>query len=173
MKIKIELEEGAKMPTKAHEHDAGFDLYLHEIKAEKWFLPYIFDTGVHIAIPPGYVGLVLPRSSINARGIICPVGVIDSGYTGTIKVCLWDYEVNTDVDGSSVILSDVMEEPKVLESVDVDCSINVASYVLDFKPGDRIAQLVILPLPQAELELGNVTGKNTERGDKGFGSSGK
>lgn len=173
MKIKIELEPGAIMPTKAHEHDAGFDLYLHEIKAEKYNRPYIFDTGVHAAIPHGYVGLVLPRSSINARGIICPVGVIDSGYTGTIKVCLWDYDIDTDVDGDSLILSELENTPEVLESVNVDCSINVSSYVLDFKPGDRIAQLVILPLPQVEFELGDVTGKETSRGDKGFGSSGK
>lgn len=173
MKIKIELEPGAIMPTKAHEHDAGFDLYLHKIIAEKYWRPYIFDTGVHAAIPPGYVGLVLPRSSINARGIVCPVGVIDSGYTGTIKATLWDYDINTDVDGDSIILSDLATEPEVLESVDVDCSINVSSYVLDFNPGDRIAQLVILPLPQVEFELGDVTGKETSRGDKGFGSSGK
>ena len=151
MKIKIELEPGAIMPTKAHEHDAGFDLYLHTIIAEKYWLPFIFDTGVHAAIPPGYVGLVLPRSSINARGIICPVGVIDSDYIGTIKVNLWDYEA----------------------SQDMDYSINVSSYVLDFKPGDRIAQLVILPLPQVEFELGDVTGQETSRGDKGFGSSGE
>lgn len=161
MKVKIELEPGAKMPTKAHEHDAGFDLYLHRSrKQEQLGLSYIYDTGVHVAIPEGYVGLVLPRSSISNQGLVCPVGVIDSGYTGTIKVILYTYEAEA-------------ERKRFGDWIDnINVYVKPLSLIYGLRVGDRIAQLVILPLPQIELELGDVSSVKTARGDKGFGSSG-
>lgn len=151
MKIKYELEKGAKMPTKAHELDAGFDLYLHKVIDRHYDQPAFYDTGVHIEIPRGYVGLVLPRSSINAKGIICPVGVIDSGYTGTVKVLLFGMEFSP-------------YSERVYPS---------SKYIGHFRQNERIAQLVILPLPTVELIEGDVTGKKTARGAQGFGSTGK
>lgn len=87
-KIIYQLDTGAYKPVKAHEADAGFDLFAKEdveLSPDKTFK---VDTGVHVLIPEGYVGLVLPRSSYNCAGVATPTGVIDAGYTGSISVVL-------------------------------------------------------------------------------------
>lgn len=81
------LREGAKLPTRAHADDAGADLYAHldaplvvwPGKARK------VPTGVAVAIPPGYVGLITTRSSARLNGWDVH-GVVDSGYTGEIHL---------------------------------------------------------------------------------------
>lgn len=99
MNIKFVLDEGAKAPTKAHEADAGFDLCS---KDEITLVANVYggkgvviDTGVHVEIPKGYVGYVQGRSGLNVKnGIICPTGTIDCGYTGSIRVKLYNLSNN-------------------------------------------------------------------------------
>ena len=89
--MKIMLDDGAIMPTKAHKTDAGYDLYANERTHLYGHGCCIVDTGVHIAIPEGFYGLVAGRSGLNFKeDIICPQGTIDSGYTGSIKVKLYN-----------------------------------------------------------------------------------
>lgn len=107
------------------------DLILEPNKANN------IDTGVHVLIPEGYVGLLCPRSSFNIKCIGTPIGVVDAGYTGSIRVVLEPFNVT-----------------KVFK-------------------GNKIAQLVILPLPKIVMVEGKVIGVKTDRGDRGFGSSGK
>ena len=146
MKIKFTLDEGAYAPEKAHTTDAGFDLRaMHD--SEGFLCEYdqeVFDTGVHVEIPPGYVGYVQGRSGLNFRdGIICPTGTVDSGYSGSIKVKLYS-----------------------MWSQDYGVPIP------DIKAGDKIAQLVIQPIADCELvEVESLD--QTERGDNGFGSTGR
>lgn len=86
IKVKIKrLSENAKLPTKAHPTDAGYDLYASSCHYEDGMLHY--GTGVAVEIPAGYVGLVFPRSSIANTHLTLSnsVGVIDSGYRGEIK----------------------------------------------------------------------------------------
>lgn len=137
MQIKYELDEGAYAPMRAHDSDAGFDLACKEDQVLEPNVANTIDTGVHVLIPEGFVGLLCPRSSFNVKGIGTPIGVVDAGYTGSIRVVL---------------------EP-----------FNVAKI---FK-GNRIAQLVILPLPQIKMVEGKVIGVDTHRGDGGFGSTGE
>lgn len=86
----FDLDEGAKEPSRAHYTDAGFDLYLPERAGASYSSDSgIIDTGVHVLIPAGCVGLVLPRSSISAQGVYVAPGVIDYGYTGSIKVLVY------------------------------------------------------------------------------------
>ena len=138
--LEVVLDDGARMPEKAHETDAGFDLFAPRdcdfIDGE-----CVIDTGVHIAIPRGYVGYIQGRSGLNMRNsIVCPTGTVDSGYTGSIKVKLYD------------------------------CSSYINHY--DIKAGDKIAQLVIQPI--ATFGLVRVDSlEETERGDGGFGSTGR
>ena len=87
-KIIYQLDTGAYKPVKAHEADAGFDLFAREDVALSPDKTFKVDTGVHVLIPEGYVGLVLPRSSYNCAGVATPTGVIDAGYTGSISVVL-------------------------------------------------------------------------------------
>ena len=167
MRIVYELEEGALPPRKAHETDAGLDLawyvpgfdmslcvndpdeywarrdqafYDSYVKSKEI---YKLRTGVHVLIPAGYVGLVLPRSSSPVE--ICKTGVIDAGYTGEIFV-QWGDCIGREWEQTR---ADIPE------------------------PHDRIAQLVILPCPVFELARGKIKGVKTERGAHGFGSTGK
>lgn len=86
LNVKIKrLSSTAKLPTKAHATDAGYDLYASSCHFEDGMLHY--GTGVAVEIPAGYVGLVFPRSSIANTHLTLSnsVGVIDSGYRGEIK----------------------------------------------------------------------------------------
>ena len=114
------LVEEAVLPTRAHDGDAGLDLYAcesaHIGPGERWSV----GTGVAVEIPEGHAGLVLPRSGLAKKHGITLVnapGLIDSGYRGELRVLL----LNTD--------------PAETFRVEV---------------GDRIAQLVISPIVLAE-----------------------
>ena len=146
MQIQFTLDKGAYKPTKAHDTDAGFDLYAKEDQLLGMNVSKI-NLGVHILIPAGYVGLVLPRSSMSNKGVIISTGVIDAGFTGSICVnarCQnWHF------------YSDFIDNE-----------------TLRVYAGERIAQIVIVPLPEIELQEVNELPK-TDRGSNGFGSSGK
>ena len=114
------LNENAVLPTRAHEGDAGLDLYAcesaHIGPGERWSI----GTGVAVEIPDGHAGLVLPRSGLakkNGITLVNSPGLIDAGYRGEIRVLL----LNTD-----------------------------PAEVFRVAPGDRIAQLVITPVVLAE-----------------------
>ena len=87
MIVKIKkLHEQAKIPTYAKQGDAGLDLTAISITEKDKYIQY--NTGLAIEIPPGYVGLLFPRSSISKKDQILAnsVGVIDSGYRGEIGI---------------------------------------------------------------------------------------
>lgn len=141
--LKIKLDPGARMPTRAHDTDAGLDLYAME---DKVIWPdckvgdgMVFDTGVHIELPPGTFGKIESKSGLNVnRGIVSHGGVVDEGYTGSIKVKLYNH--------------------------------GPRGYAV--RKGDKIAQLIIQPYLAPPLELVDEL-EETERGDNGFGSSGR
>lgn len=139
--IKITLDEGAKMPLKAHEADAGFDLFQKEGGVPIYIPPhraYTFDTGVHMAIPDWWCGVLMAKSGMNVKHGITSTGLIDSGYTGSIRVKLYNHSNDTFI----------------------------------VQPGEKISQIIILPVPKIELMQVDEL-EETERGDAGFGSSGK
>lgn len=144
MKMKVKLDAGAIMPTRAHETDAGLDLYspkAYRVRSrdDEWYENSVcIDTGVHVEIPKGFVGMIKSKSGLNVKSGITSEGVIDSGYTGSICVKLYNHS-NKDV------------------------------YI---EKGQKISQLVILPIITPELELVDSL-EDTERGDGGFGSTGK
>lgn len=145
-KLWYECDHGAHKPERAHTADAGLDLSvknLHvvdrcELFERVIYTRYEIDTGVHLFIPKGYVGLVLPRSSMSRNGFMTSVGVIDSGYTGSIRVFM-----------------------------------TAIGAVAPCQEGQRIAQIVVLPINDAQPVLKSITNIVTERGDAGFGSTGK
>jgi dUTP pyrophosphatase len=138
MKFKVMLDENAKMPTKAHEADAGFDLYTPEKVVLDGKDSVVIDTGVHIEIPKGYVGFLKSKSGLNVKAGITGEGVIDAGYTGSIVAKLY----------------------------------NNGDRLKVFSAGEKIIQIVFLPIPDVELELTD-SFCDSERGNNGFGSSGK
>ncbi|MDO5661894.1 MAG: dUTP diphosphatase [Brachybacterium sp.] len=139
--LPVTLDAGATLPSRAHQDDAGLDLYSTEDVEIGPGERALVSTGVRLALPVGTVGMVCPRSGLAARHgvtVLNGPGIVDAGYRGEVKVAL----LNTDR-GTSVQLH----------------------------AGDRIAQLVILPVvpldPVAVEDL-----PTTVRADGGFGSSG-
>jgi dUTP pyrophosphatase len=135
------LNEVAVLPTRAHQGDAGLDLYACEAAhigpGERWSV----GTGVAVEIPEGHAGLVLPRSGMAREHGITLVnspGLIDAGYRGELRVLL----LNTD-----------------------------PAEVFRVAAGDRIAQLVLVPVAIAEPVEAALA--ESQRGDGGFGSSGR
>lgn len=93
-KLQVTLDPGAYMPVRAHATDAGLDLKamsLSRVPANSFAM---INTGVHVAIPDGCVGLLLSKSGLMARGLTCR-GVIDSGYRGPIQAIVFNH---TDTD---------------------------------------------------------------------------
>lgn len=87
MKVKIKkVYESAKLPTKAHATDAGWDLYAIT-KSYDDCDNVVYGTGIAMEIPKGYVGLIFPRSSNAKKDLLLSnsVGCIDSGYRGEIS----------------------------------------------------------------------------------------
>ena len=136
--IKIKLDEGAIMPTRAHEADAGFDIYAKEAQIVSAKESAVFDTGVHIAIPSGYAGMLKSKSGLNVKHGITSEGVIDAEYTGSICVKLY----------------------------------NNSGFDYKVEAGDKITQLVIIPIETPALVCVDDLSE-TDRGDNGFGSSGR
>jgi dUTP diphosphatase len=89
------LSEAARLPTRAHDGDAGLDLYAaEEARLEPGHRASV-GTGIALEIPDGQAGLVLPRSGLAARcgiALVNAPGLIDSGYRGEVRVLL----LNTD-----------------------------------------------------------------------------
>lgn len=93
--VRVWLDDGAYMPTKSHEHDGGIDLRTPRYIYESHERSIVIDTGVHMLIPSGYAGIVIGRSGLHMRDCIDTQGLVDAGYTGSIRVRL-----HRDDDGS-------------------------------------------------------------------------
>lgn len=137
----VKLAEGATLPTRAHDNDAGLDLYAAEAARLAPGARVSVGTGLAVQIPDGMGGLVLPRSGLAIKHGVTLVnapGLIDPGYRGEVRVLL----LNTDG-------------------------------TLEFKiaPGDRIAQLLLVPLAHATPLHADALDEST-RGGGGFGSTG-
>lgn len=134
----MRLNDDATMPARAHEGDAGLDLYASEAAhlgpGERWSV----GTGIAVEVPAGHAGLVLPRSGLaKEHGITLAnaPGLIDSGYRGEVRVLL----LNSD-----------------------------PAEIFRVQPGDRIAQLVIAPIALAEpFEVEDLTQSERGQGGFG------
>lgn len=82
------INEAAKLPQKAHAEDAGYDLYANDYYSIAPYAHALVSTGVRLAIPDGYVGLIWDKSGVAFEGMKTMGGVIDSNYRGEIKVII-------------------------------------------------------------------------------------
>lgn len=89
--MRIKLDRGAFIPVRAHGTDAGADLRSPIDTVVPAMGSRVIDTGVHIQLPHGYVGMLKSKSGLNVRHGITSEGVIDEGYTGPIKVKLYNH----------------------------------------------------------------------------------
>jgi dUTP pyrophosphatase len=135
------LSEAARPPARAHDGDAGYDLHAAEPALLGPGERATVGTGIAVAIPPGHAGLVLPRSGLAARHGISVVNA------------------------PGLIDAGYRGEVRVLLlNTDRERAFEVA-------PGDRIAQLVVVPIEGPELEEATELDE-TLRGGGGFGSTG-
>ena len=86
----VRLDEGAKVPTKAYTADAGLDLYSREDAVIGARESKVFDTGVHVAINEGFMGLLFSKSGLNVNKDLTSEGIIDANYSGSIRVKLYN-----------------------------------------------------------------------------------
>lgn len=89
--MRVMLDAGATMPSRAHDSDAGYDLFARDAQIVPAKESAVFDTGVHIELPEGTAGLLVSKSGLNVKHDITSTGLIDSGYTGSIKVKLYNH----------------------------------------------------------------------------------
>jgi dUTP pyrophosphatase len=114
------LHEAAKIPTKANENDAGFDLYAITDTIIPPKQRKTVKTGVALQMPGYLAGLIWPRSGLSVKqGIDVLAGVIDSGYRGEIMVCLYNTSdknvaINTGDRVAQIIFQEV---PRVIMEV--------------------------------------------------------
>lgn len=137
--MKVILDEGAFLPERAHDVDAGMDIR----STRDLLIPAgdsrTIDTGVHIEIPKGYAGFLKSKSGLNVNHSITSEGVIDANYQGSIRVKLYNH--------------------------------GKEGYMV--RRGDKISQLVILPVLLDGVDVVDSFGTVTERGSNGFGSTGR
>ena len=144
MQVRIKkLNENAVIPSYAKSGDAGMDLVATSIISETE-TQITYGIGLALEIPKGFVGLIFPRSSVRKTRLMLSncVGVIDSGYRGELQATF-----------------------KKMQGV-------VSNNLIEYKVGDRIAQIMIIPHPSIEFEEADEL-SDTERGEGGFGSTGK
>lgn len=137
-KLRVRLDEGAYLPQRAHDTDAGLDLRTPVDAYVRAGGSTVIDTGVHIQLPPGTVGMLKSKSGLNTKDGIVSEGVIDEGYTGTILVNLYNH----------------------------------GTEAKQFSRGDKITQLVVLPVLYVKVEQAEEL-DGGDRGDGGFGSTGR
>jgi len=137
----LKLDSELPTPSHAHPGDGGVDLYAREnvqLEPGSWTM---VPTGIAVAIPDGYAGMVVPRSGLAARlgvGVVNGPGMVDAGYRGEIKVIL----------------------------------INHSFEPLELRRGERVAQLVVVPVVEQEfVEVDELP--ESARGKGGFGSTGR
>ena len=92
--MKIKLDKGAFIPVRAHGTDAGADLRSPIETVVPAMGSRVIDTGVHIQLPNGYVGMLKSKSGLNVKYGITSEGVIDEGYTGQIMVKLYNHKLS-------------------------------------------------------------------------------
>lgn len=125
--------------TKAHEHDAGYDIISSEDRKVSAGSRALISTGLRVAIPKGWVGIIKPRSGLSVKhSIDIGAGVIDCGYTGEVKVCF----------------------------------INNGNVPYHIEEGNKIAQMIVVPI-YTTWNVERVSSfSESERSEKGFNSSG-
>lgn len=135
MKIKL-IDFGYKTPpTRAHENDAGADVYVGVNRTLYPGQVAKIPLGFGLELPDGYAAYIFPRSGLSAKGIVCELPPIDSGYRGEVHA----------------IVS------------------NVGNDGYDIKEGDRIGQLVVMPVVIADFVAEDIK----ERGTGAFASTGR
>jgi dUTP pyrophosphatase len=136
--MKIKVDVGGYVPSRAHDTDAGMDLRTPVAVTVPAHGSVVVNTKTHVELPQGCGGLIVSKSGLNVMHGITSTGLIDEGYTGTILVRLYNHSGED----------------------------------YSFHEGDKVTQLVVMPVRYEQLEVVDSTAGG-DRGDDGFGSTGR
>lgn len=136
--VSVKLDEGAFLPVRAHDTDAGADIMTPKGFVLSAKSSAVIRTGVHVQLPDGTAGILKSKSGLNVNHDIIGEGVIDEGYSGEIVVKLY----------------------------------NLGHVPHSFRAGDKIIQLLIVPVTYCGFAQADEV-QGGERGDGGFGSTGR
>ena len=139
MQMMVEMLDGGTKPTRAHENDAGLDLYAMHGGLVRAGQTATFHTGVKVRLPEESAGILLPKSGLMVKNDILTFGVIDEGYEGEIMVHMFNF--------------------------------GREDYTV--RAGDKISQMIIASILRPHLEFVEHLPSGSERGENGFGSSGR
>ena len=162
LEIKL-LSDNATMP-KRDRLDAGYDIYSAETVILEPQEKLVIKTDVAVNIPEGYVGLLTSRSGVSSKThLVIETGKIDAGYQGNLGINIkndrQDFVIDSDV------YQDIEGEMHY-----TDKTLDAGTYKIN--TGDKLAQLVIVPIWTPELKEVEEFSSESERGEQGFGSTG-
>ena len=163
MEVKIKrVHPNAVIPKYSKPGDAGMDLVATGLQIKNDIITY--HTGLQVEIPEGYVGLIVPRSSIYKQDLMLAnhIGIIDSGYRGEI---LCKFRLTT------LCMEHVSNNRFLIRDYEIDPETGAYKNINTYKIGDRVAQLIIIPYPLIEFKEVDVL-KESNRGTGGFGHTG-
>lgn len=170
LEIKL-LSDNATKPKRAYD-SAGYDIYAAETKILEPQQKALIATDLAVNIPQGYVGLLTSRSGVSSKThLVVETGKIDAGFQGHMKI-----NVKNDMDSSieaptkAVLNGERAYSLLVVSGERIGFSTDMNCYKI--QKGDRLAQLVIVPIWTPELETVKEFSNETARGEKGFGSTG-
>lgn len=162
LQIKL-LSDNATKP-KRNNLDAGYDIYASETVILEPQQKALVATDLAVNIPKGYVGLLTSRSGVSSKThLVVETVKIEAGFQGHMQINIKNDEENTGF------------ECNFIKGIDetwnqLDEEILSGTYIIN--KGDRLAQLVIVPIWTPELEPVKEFSNETARGEKGFGSTG-
>lgn len=152
----FKLNPNAKAPRKEHEGDAGWDLFYcgdSSIKIRTG-QTIIVPTGIALVVDQPFVAILKEKSGLASKGVSVHAGVVDSGYRGEVGVVMSFRSI-----------------PYIREDADGDWSLDDDYFTIE--PGQKIAQVMLVPVVMSKevVELDELP--DTARGEGGFGSTGK
>ncbi|MBA8778648.1 dUTP pyrophosphatase [Staphylococcus schleiferi subsp. coagulans] len=173
LQIKL-LSDNATMPTRNYDTDAGFDIYAAETVVLEPQEKALIATNIAVNIPKGYVGLLTSRSGVSSKThLVIETGKIDAGFTGNMKINIKnDYVYEDPYDDLFCHADRIYSGVYGVDGRIIESDLYKDFPVYQINKGDKLAQLVIVPIITPELEQVEEFTSESARGEKGFGSSG-
>jgi dUTP pyrophosphatase len=152
--IQVQVEEGGKMPTKAHQSDAGFDVYATDDITLYPGQVLKHPLNIRLKLPHSSWAEITTKSGLGSKGQLVYAGVIDQAYRGVVHV--------------------IMTNVNIIERIDEEGFPVMRTTPIVIKKGEKVAQLIMNPYcDQFYMVQVDKVDTNTERGEGGFGSTGK
>lgn len=178
LQIKL-LSDNATKPKRADDESAGYDIYAAETAIIEPQQKALVATDLAVNIPKGYVGLLTSRSGVSSKThLVVETGKIDAGFQGHMKINVkndeqrlhWKDEMNNNEmeKGYDTLMYDI--GGKKIENNNPFEVATGRKYKIN--KGDRLAQLLIIPIATPTLQEVNEFSNKTTRGTNGFGSTG-